>query len=104
MKYETTKTGVLLEHTNMYEWSIPYVLGYKEYTAKCDNKLGLSCAKLRTSIPAQKLFFQLVQKSGVGGGTVAHHGTLLGSESTYMKEATKSAEIVYKIAVIQGVP
>ena len=33
--------------------------------------------------------------------TVAHHGTLLGPESTYMKEAPKSAGIVCKIAVIE---
>ena len=37
---------------------------------------------------------------GGGGCTVAHHGTLLGSESTYMKEAPKSAGIVCKTAGI----
>ena len=35
-----------------------------------------------------------------GGGTVAHHGTQLGSESTYMKEAPRSFGIVCKIAGI----
>ena len=42
----------------------------------------------------------LEQRSIGGGGTVAHRGTLLGSESTYMEDATKSAGIVCEIAGI----
>ena len=48
------------------------------------------------------LSFQQVPIFKIRGrrGTVAHHGSLLGLESTYMKEAPKSAGIVCKIASI----
>ena len=37
------------------------------------------------------------------GGTGAHHYTLLGSESTYMKEAPKCVSVVRKIAGIDPI-
>ena len=40
--------------------------------------------------PSKRLSVNNVSLKG-GRGTVAHHGTLLGSQSTYMKEAHKSA-------------